>query len=72
MSNKIVPYGIWYKNGVDIYAETEPVIDSNDPHYFNPYFFNYSNNSYNDNHYIGQIITLDKGEAQWLDWLSKH
>ena len=72
VSNKIVPYGIWYKNGVDIYAETEPVIDSNDPHYFNPYFFNYSNNSYNDNHYIGQIITLDKGEAQWLDWLSKH
>ena len=72
VSNKIVPYGIWYKNGVDIYAETEPVIDSNDPHYFNPYFFNYSNNSYNDNHYVGQIITLDKGEAQWLDWLSKH
>ena len=72
VSNKIVPYGIWYKEKVDIYAETEPVIDSNDPHYFNPYFFNYSNNSYNDNHYVGQIITLDKGEAQWLDWLSKH
>jgi len=72
VSNKIVPYGIWYKEKVDIYVETEPVIDSNDPHYFNPYFFNYSNNSYNDNHYVGQIITLDKGEAQWLDWLSKH
>lgn len=72
VSNKIVPYGIWYKDGVDIYTETEPVIDSNDPHYFNPYFFNYSNNTANDNHYVGQIITLDKGEAQWLDWLSKH
>ena len=77
VSNKIVPYGIWYKEKVDIYAETEPEPDPNDPHYndshyFNPYFFNYSNNSYNDNHYIGQIITLDKGEAQWLDWLSKH
>lgn len=72
VSNKIVPYGIWYKEKVDIYAETEPVIDSNDPHYFNPYFFNYSNNSYNSNHYVGQIITLDKGEAQWLDWLRKH
>ena len=72
VSNKIIPYGIWYKNGVDIYAETEPEPDPNDSHYFNPYFFNYSNNSYNDNHYIGQIITLDKGEAQWLDWLSKH
>ncbi|ERF60628.1 Mac 1 [Treponema socranskii subsp. socranskii VPI DR56BR1116 = ATCC 35536] len=72
VSNKIVPYGIWYKNGVDIYAETEPVIDPNDPHYFNPYFFNYSNNSYNDNHYIGQIITLDKGETQWQAWLDKN
>ena len=72
VSNKIVPYGIWYKEKVDIYAETEPVIDSNDPHYSNPYFFNYSNNTANDNHYIGQIITLDKGEDQWLDWLSKH
>jgi len=72
VSNKIVPYGIWYKNGVDIYAETEPVIDSNEPHYSNPYFFNYSNNTANSNHYVGQIITLDKGEAQWLDWLSKH
>ena len=68
VSNKIVPYGIWYKEKVDIYAETEPVIDSNDPHYFNPYFFNYSNNSYNDNHYVGQIITLDKGEDQWAEW----
>ena len=72
VSNKIAPYGIWYKDGVDIYAETEPVIDSNDPHYFNPYFFNYSNNSYNDNHYVGQIITLDKGEAQWAEWKRKH
>ena len=68
VSNKIVPYGIWYKDGVDIYAETEPEPDPNDPHYFNPYFFNYSNNSYNDNHYIGQIITLDLGEAQWAEW----
>ena len=73
VSNKIVPYGIWYKEKVDIYAETEPEPDPNDPHYndshyFNPYFFNYSNNSYNDNHYIGQIITLDLGEAQWAEW----
>ncbi|MBC6720108.1 IdeS/Mac family cysteine endopeptidase [Treponema sp. Marseille-Q4130] len=77
VSNKIVPYGIWYKNKVDIYAETEPEPDPDDPHYndshyFNPYFFNYSNNSYNDNHYIGQIITLDKGEAQWQAWLDKN
>ena len=72
VSNKIIPYGIWYQNGVDIYADTEPEIDQNDPHRFNPYFFNYSNNSYNNNHYIGQIITLDKGEAQWEEWLSTH
>ena len=72
VSNKIVPYGIWYKKGVDIYAETKLDIDQNDTHYFNPYFFNYSNNSYNDNHYIGQIITLDKGETQWQDWFRIH
>ena len=72
VSNKIIPYGIWYKKEVDIYAETEPDIDQNETHRFNPYFFNYSNNSYNSNHYIGQIITLDKGDAQWQRWLDKN
>lgn len=70
--NRVFPYGIWYKKGVDIYAESEPEIDQNDPHRFNPYFINYSNNSYNANYYIGEITTLDKGEAQWQAWLTSH
>ena len=72
VSNRVFPYGIWYKKGVDIYVDSEPEIDQNDPHRFNPYFINYSNNSYNANYYIGEITTLDKGEAQWQAWLTSH
>ena len=68
--NRVFTYGIQYQNGVDIYAE--PVEDQNKPLKFNPYFFNYSSNSLSSNHCIGEIITLDKGETQWQDWLSKH
>lgn len=68
--NRVFTYGIQYQNGVDIYAE--PVEDQHNPHKFNPYFFNYSSNSLSSNHCIGEIITLDKGEKQWQDWLSEH
>ena len=68
--NRVFTYGIQYQNGVDIYAEPEP--DQNNPLRDNPYFFNYSNNSLSKNHCIGEIITLDKGEAQWEEWKSKN
>jgi len=68
--NRVFTYGIRYQDGVDIYAEPES--DQNNPLRFNPYFFNYSNNSLSKNHCIGEIITLDKGEAQWKKWLEAH
>ncbi|MGP1491691.1 MAG: IdeS/Mac family cysteine endopeptidase [Treponema sp.] len=68
--NRVFTYGIQYQNGVDIYAE--PDYEHNDRLRYNPYFFNYSSNSLSSNHCIGEIITLDKGETQWQDWLSKH
>ena len=68
--NRVFTYGIRYQNGVDIYAEPEP--DPNNPLRDNPYFFNYSSNSLSKNHCIGEIITLDKGEAQWEEWKSKN
>ena len=37
-----------------------------------PYIFNYPNNAFATDRYVGEVITLDKGEAQWQDWLSKH
>ena len=68
--NRVFPYGIWYQDGVDIYAEPES--DQNNPLRYNPYFFNYSSNSPSKNHCIGEIITLDKGEAQWQAWLDAN
>lgn len=66
--NRVFPYGIWYQKGVDIYADSEPVPDQNNPHFYNPYFINYSSNTYDSSHYIGEITTLDKGEEQWQKW----
>ena len=37
-----------------------------------PYLFNYGVNKFVQNRYVGQVTTLDKGEAQWQDWLSKN
>ena len=70
--NRVFPYGIWYQKGVDIYADSEPVPDQNNPHFYNPYFINYSSNTYDRSHYIGEITTLDKGEKQWQNWFAKH
>lgn len=64
--NRVFTYGIQYQDGVDIYAE--PDYEHNDRLRYNPYFFNYSNNSLSKNHCIGEIITLDKGEDQWAEW----
>ena len=37
-----------------------------------PYLFNYGVNDFVQDRYVGQVTTLDLGEAQWQDWLSKH
>ena len=71
-SNRVFPYGIWYQKGVDIYDDTEHEPEQNNPRFYNPYFINYSSNTYDSSHYIGEITTLDKGEKQWQDWFAKH
>ena len=37
-----------------------------------PYLFNYGVNDFVQDRYVGQVTTLDLGEAQWQDWLSKN
>ena len=37
-----------------------------------PYLFNYGVNQFVQDRYVGQVTTLDKGEEQWQDWLSKN
>ena len=66
--NRVFPYGIWYQKGVDIYDDTEHEPEQNNPRFYNPYFINYSSNTYDSSHYIGEITTLDKGEEQWKKW----
>ena len=67
----IFPYGIRYKDGVDIYTEADIHNPYYDQHHFKPYLFNFSANAKMD-YYIGEMTTLDKAEVQWQDWLSKH
>ena len=70
-NNMVFPYGIRYQDGVDIYTEADIHNPYYDQHHFKPYLFNFSANAKMD-YYIGEITTLDKGEAQWQDWLSKN
>ena len=70
-NNMIFTYGIWYQDGVDIYTEADIHNPYYDQHHFKPYLFNFSANAKMD-YYIGEMTTLDKAEAQWQDWLSKH
>ena len=37
-----------------------------------PYLFNYPNNAPVSNKHVGEVTTLDKGEAQWEEWKSNH
>ncbi|UTY27061.1 IdeS/Mac family cysteine endopeptidase [Treponema denticola] len=37
-----------------------------------PYIFNYPNNDFATNRYVGEVITLDKGEAQWKEWFDNN
>ena len=38
-----------------------------------PYLFNYGGaNDFVQNRYVGEVITLDKAEAQWAEWKSNH
>ena len=71
VNNMIFPYGIRYKDEVDIYTEADIHNPYYDQHHFKPYLFNFSANAKMD-YYIGEMTTLDKAEVQWQDWLSKH
>ena len=62
--NRIFTYGIYYKD--DIYAD-DPTGTSK----VYPYLINYNTNMKLDK-YVGTLVTLDKAEVQWQDWLSKH
>ncbi|MGP1587772.1 MAG: IdeS/Mac family cysteine endopeptidase [Treponemataceae bacterium] len=66
--NIVFPYGIWYKK--DIYEEF--AVDENNQSLLNPYLINYTSNSNDPNHYIGEIVTLDKGKSQWKKWLDEN
>ena len=37
-----------------------------------PYIFNYPNNDFATNRYVGEVITLDKGEELWQEWFGKN
>ena len=37
-----------------------------------PYIFNYPNNGFATNRYVGEITTLDKGEELWTEWFDAH
>ncbi|WP_210121820.1 IdeS/Mac family cysteine endopeptidase [Treponema parvum] len=37
-----------------------------------PYIFNYPNNDFATNRYVGEVITLDKGEELWQEWFDAH
>lgn len=62
--NRIFTYGIYYKG--DIYAD-DPEGETN----VYPYLIDYKINK-RINRYVGTLVTLDKGEAQWEEWKSNH
>ena len=37
-----------------------------------PYIFNYPNNAFATDRYVGEVITLDKGEELWQEWFRTH
>ena len=37
-----------------------------------PYLFSYFGNAFNKRKYVGEVVTLDKGEDMWEEWLSTH
>ena len=37
-----------------------------------PYLFNYGVNQFVKDRYVGQVTTLDLGEAQWKEWVDAH
>jgi len=62
--NRIFTYGIYYKS--DIYAD-DPEGETN----VYPYLINYAINK-KINRYVGTLVTLDKGDAQWKKWLDAN
>ena len=63
--NRIFTYGIHYLK--DIYKNHDDEQDGN-----HPYVIKYNTGIVEKNQHIGFVITLDKGEAQWQEWLNKH
>ena len=37
-----------------------------------PYIFNYPNNAFATDRYVGEVITLDKGEELWQEWFGNN
>jgi len=37
-----------------------------------PYLFSYFGNAFNKLKYVGEVVTLDKGEEFWKEWFSAH
>ncbi len=62
--NRIFTYGIYYKG--DIYVD-DPEGETN----VYPYLIDYKTNK-RINRYVGTLVTLDKGEAQWQAWLAAN
>ena len=63
--NRIFTYGIHYLK--DIYKNHDDEQDGN-----HPYVIKYNTGIVEKNQHIGFVITLDKGEAQWQEWLNNH
>jgi Ig-like protein len=62
--NRIFTYGIYYQQ--DIYTDYK-----NDVQVL-PYLINYSINFYDKKKHVGEITTLDKGDAQWKKWFDAN
>ena len=54
----------------DIYEDI--AVDENNQFLLNPYLTSYTSNYNDPNKYIGEIVTLDKGEEQWKKWLDDN
>ena len=59
--NRVFTYGIYYQK--DIYTDADGNV---------PYLIHYANNFYDKKKHVGEITTLDKGEAQWKAWLDAN
>ncbi len=59
--NRVFTYGIYYQK--DIYIDADGNV---------PYLIHYANNFYDKKKHVGEITTLDKGDAQWQRWIDAN